>query len=211
MATDRATQDDRLKRPHSLRRFHTRALAVALFVPTLLLISCKKDPLTSDTLVNGSSAKTSVTRETAVVDSLTQNRGLPSTTAESSPRKLPDSAPDSVERAMETLHRAVAYIQTDKLADLRPLLTDAAQAQLTKAGGDAFLRGYKGARVEFAPAAAIDSAHQVASTLFRVHLANGAPDLRVGKATLRRTSGPTSAWQVDSISVSDTVAPHGKL
>jgi hypothetical protein len=99
---------------------------------------------------------------------------------------------------MDVLHRAVAYIQTERLGELQPLLTEPAKSQLAKAGGDGLLKQYRSGRIEFADGAAMNEAHTAVTTRFRLHMPGSQKeDIRVGEVVLRR---PATSWQIDSIS-----------
>jgi hypothetical protein len=179
-----------------------RDWSLVLATTLLALSGCKRQP-GADNAVSANRILNATQDQVVPIDTLdpSDNRSLASA-GTSTARPLRSNAPDSVEAASDTLHRAIALIQTDRLADLRPMLTAAANAQLSKAGGDSLLRRYKMARVEFADKAVIDPAHLTTNVRFRLHIDGG--DIRLGEAVLRRTKhGTADPWQIDSVQMRD--------
>ena len=188
----------------------TLTCAILLALPTAL-VGCNKGASKHPEMTNNIQASARAD-ETVAIDTLEPGvNGLAAATNAGASRQLRMAAPDTVDAAVETLHRAVAYVQTSRFNELQPLLTQEARASLSKAGGTAFLERYKTMRVEFADKAVIDAARVNAAVRFRLHPTLGTEQkIMLGEAVLRRTGhGTGTPWQVQSIDIQKgTDSPH---
>lgn len=115
-------------------------------------------------------------------------------------RQLQPARPGTPEAALDTVHQAVAYVQTGRFDALRPLLAPALAARLDKAGGAALLRRWQAARIEFPQQTGMRLDGDAITIPVRLHAAPDLPDGAPGDVRLVKTLVDSrTIWKITDV------------
>ncbi len=111
------------------------------------------------------------------------------------------SAPSSARAAVRVLQQAIAFVQTDRVEQIGPLLTPKATVQFDRAGGRKLIDEYKSAQIQLRIPAADARAKSSLDVPFALYRSKkGGDEMREGVATMRRDPATgTPAWRIDNV------------